>query len=1160
MQSLKQHVAPLSFILSVALFMPAGPAPAAVYTWTSSTTGGSWSVMNNWTPTGSPTTGDTASLLNATADRVIFYDPATSGTLSTLSFTQSSAFKNELQVQRGLTVTNAITLNSSSGTARLSILGTSADTTLTSHAGITVNGGGMLSLGNNNPTSTTIYSPYVNGNVTVSGGVLEVADVNKAGTYAGTAFSVLNNNLTMTSGTITVNNATITGRRLQVSGSVNVSGGAVTATNSGAEFWYSGVGVSSTFAPSSFDSSRIVMILGASGDQSLAAGINLGTVQARASGIKTFSSTSGTFGQLQLFDGSATATTTFRLASNATATSSPAAQSFGNTADAGRIDLGIDTDKYVLTLPAAGGFTPNASAQAGVTNTVWNLSGTAGTLKAALFNFNSGSTTVNIGQGLVLEATGGNSTANVLSGSGTINSTATFRYSGAAASATPATLTSARAFNNLEVAGTGALRLLSLAAGPLQSVRVASGSLDLAGSSLAVSALSGSAGGTITSSSNAAMTLTAGDATSTQFNGVITNSSGTLQLTKVGAGTLTLGGANTFNGLTTISEGTLKLTGGSNRLATSGTLTFAPATTLTLDNAQQLSRITVPDTSGTATIGSAGSLTLTNALVELGPATSTTSPFTNVVDMSGLGGFAYNNAAGTLRVGLKSVAGTNNQNSLTTVTLGGSNTITAATLAVSDQSGASTGGTATLRLGSANTVNTNNIGVGQGRANGTITFAPAGGTATVRGAAGGTSAVTLWNIGQVSSFNSNAFSATADFSSGTLDANVATLTIGVADAFNSPSRAGVVSGTFSMAAGTLTSGTISIGRIQASGTGTGTGPTSGNTFAGHGVFTLNGGVVDAQSIEFATNLLAASAGTQRVSGTFNLQAGTLRATTIGRGAQTGGAIASTGFNWTNGTIENKAGSDLTVSSLPITLLAGSHTFNTAAGRSITLDAASTISGASGITKTGAGTLVISSSNAYSGATALNAGTTLVNGSLASAVSVASAATLGGSGTVFNAVSVDGILSPGTSPGILSMNTLALSSSATTIIEIAAEGTRGTDFDGVNILNSGELTYGGALSFAFGPTAFNDNASFTIFSFSGTPSGDFTSVASTGYYDGLWSNIGGGQWQSLKGSQTLTFSQPTGTLAIVPEPAAVLSAGLGIAVMAGLRRRLWRHAP
>ncbi len=61
----------------------------------------------------------------------------------------------------------------------------------------------------------------------------------------------------------------------------------------------------------------------------------------------------------------------------------------------------------------------------------------------------------------------------------------------------------------------------------------------------------------------------------------------------------------------------------------------------------------------------------------------------------------------------------------------------------------------------------------------------------------------------------------------------------------------------------------------------------------------------------------------------------------------------------------------------------------------------TSGGISYLTKAGAGTLTLAGANAYSGATAINAGIVTLNGSIAagSAVSVASGATLGGTGTV-----------------------------------------------------------------------------------------------------------------------------------------------------------------
>lgn len=93
------------------------------------------------------------------------------------------------------------------------------------------------------------------------------------------------------------------------------------------------------------------------------------------------------------------------------------------------------------------------------------------------------------------------------------------------------------------------------------------------------------------------------------YSGVI---SGSGSLTKTGSGTLTLTGENTYTGTTTISGGALALSGGDNRLATTGTLYLTGGGTLDLGgNTQTLaglgsasSRLTGNITSGTiATTG-----------------------------------------------------------------------------------------------------------------------------------------------------------------------------------------------------------------------------------------------------------------------------------------------------------------------------------------------------------------------------------------------------------------------------------------------------------------------------------------------------------------------------------------------------------------------------
>ncbi len=170
-----------------------------------------------------------------------------------------------------------------------------------------------------------------------------------------------------------------------------------------------------------------------------------------------------------------------------------------------------------------------------------------------------------------------------------------------------------------------------------------------------------------------------------------------------------------------------------------------------------------------------------------------------------------------------------------------------------------------------------------------------------------------------------------------------------------------------------------------------------------------------------------------------------------------------------------------------------------------------------IVKNGAGTQTLSGVNTYTGGTVVNGGKLVVNGSITGTVNVNNNATLGGSGNVAGLVTVasGGALSPGNSPGVLTVGSLALQSGAQTDIELGGN-TRGSLYDAV--VSNGTATLNGALNVAlinnFKPVA---GAAFDILDW-GTLMGTFSSIA-------LQPLTGGVAWDT---SQLYT----TGVLSVV----------------------------
>jgi autotransporter-associated beta strand protein len=263
-------------------------------------------------------------------------------------------------------------------------------------------------------------------------------------------------------------------------------------------------------------------------------------------------------------------------------------------------------------------------------------------------------------------------------------------------------------------------------------------------------------------------------------------------------------------------------------------------------------------------------------------------------------------------------------------------------------------------------------------------------------------------------------------------------------------------------------------------------------------------------------------------------------------AVNGGVLDLRGFSPTVGTLSGSSGALITSAS-SATLTASSAANSTYAG---------VISGSVALTKSGTGLLTLSGSNNYTGATTVNGGTLAVNGSLGNtAVSVAAAAWLQGTGAIEGSVNVLGTLSPGNSPGVLTVGSVVLGGSSATVIEIN-NLVRGTDYDGVTITGtSSPLQYGGLLSLSFGNgSAFANGTTFDIFNFTGAISGSYASVTSTGFYSGTWASIGSGTYQLVSGAQTLTFDPSLGDIIVVPEPAAIGLVGIGLAAFGWVRGR------
>ena len=493
--------------------------------------------------------------------------------------------------------------------------------------------------------------------------------------------------------------------------------------------------------------------------------------------------------------------------------------------------------------------------------------------------------------------------------------------------------------------------------------------------------------------------------------------SGSLDVQNNGSGTTVLSGANDYAGVTLVNAGTLSVTNATGLGGTGSGTTVASGATLDINGVAVGSE---PLTLNGGTLTGTGASSLGGAIT-LGA--NSTVGGTGTFTLSGgiSGSFALTKSgSGTVILSNASTYTGATTISGGTLSIGAANRISGSTLTLAGGTLATTGGL----------VLSNAVGLGAGGGTFDVTT---GTTTTLNGTVSGSGTLTKTGAGTLALGASNTYTGATTISGGMLSIDAA-------------NRLG--SGNLNLVGGTLaTTADLALTNTAGLGVGGGTFNVSTGTTA-----TLNGTVSGSGALTKVGAGTLVLGATNSYSGGTTVSAGTL---SIGAGSQIGGGTLSV----VGGTLTTTSTFALTNA---VSLGSTGGTFNIPTGVT-TLNGA--ISGSGGLTKTGAGTLALGTTNSYGGGTSILGGTL----SIGAADRLSSAALGFNGGTLATTAS----FALGNTMSVISSGTFDVASGATTTLN-------GT------MIGGGTLTKSGGGTLVLGWT---NNATGTIAINAGTLSID-----------------------------------------------------------------------